>query len=478
MIENKNTPSFMFGNQFCLDINAIKINSNKENKEIQFQDVTTTSTFEKTVKKDEKEELPEKNEDINKEVLIINDYGDNLNKKNENKDNINKEEEFQKEKEKKCRGAAEVKEEKKIQKNENKKDELISINNQINNNITSKIKIENNNKTFNQNINFNNNTFKRINNGLYTNNNNILFNQMNKINNTVGFNNNINNIYNYNNHNLLLYIQKLNFIIQQKYKFEELKRIGLYALLNSTNLNNYLLNINNNNNLNISYNQNNINPLMPFNNNINYNVNNINFNALQNPLNNYLANHLNNQKKPEKYTIILKSKTNNPNVEKISKIKVTTSYKKDISKTNKENSTQSKKAKNFINIEDIISGNEKRTVIRLNPIPSNYSSFDVSKLLDNYLKIEHGKNQRIYKALYAPLCKIIGKNLGYCFVMMAKPKYVVDFYKLFNGKCFGIKNCKKPCNVIWADIQGDEFLKLNEEDPLRKPIIFTDIRDD
>ena len=89
MIENKNTPSFMFGNQFCLDINAIKINANKENKEIQFQDVTTTSTFEKTVKKDEKE-LPEKNEDINKEVLIINDYGDNLNKKNENKDNINK----------------------------------------------------------------------------------------------------------------------------------------------------------------------------------------------------------------------------------------------------------------------------------------------------------------------------------------------------------------------------------------------------
>ena len=301
---------------------------------------------------------------------------------------------------------------------------------------------------------------------------------MNKINNTVGFNSNINNIYNYNNHNLLLYIQKLNFIIQQKYKFEELKRIGLYALLNSTNLNNYLLNINNNNNFNISYNQNNINPLMPFNNNINYNVNNINFNALQNPLNNYLSNHLNNQKKPEKYTIILKSKTNNPNVEKISKIKVTTSYKKDNSKINKENSTQSKKAKNYINIEDIISGNEKRTVIRLNPIPSNYSSFDVSKLLDNYLKIEYGKNQRIYKALYAPLCKIIGKNLGYCFVMMAKPKYVVDFYKLFNGKCFGIKNCKKPCNVIWADIQGDEFLKLNEEDPLRKPIIFTDIRDD
>ena len=476
MIENKNKPSFMNGTNFCLDINAIKNNGNKE---IKFQDATTTTTehtFEKMVKKGEKEELSEGDENINKEVLIINDCGDNLNKKKENKDGMNKEEEFQKEKEKKRNVVEEVKEETKIPKNDNKKDEIISLNNQINNNITNKIKIENNNKSFNPKIHFNNNTFNRINNGLYNNDYCILFNKMN---NTVGFNNNLNtNIYNYNNNNLLLYFRKLDIINQQKYKFQELKRIGLYALLNSNNLNNYLLRIFNNNNLNILYNQNNLNPLMPFNNNINYNVNNINFNSLPNPLNNYLSNHLNNQKKPEKYTIILKSKTNNPGVEKISKIKVTTSYKKDISKTTKENSTQSKKAKNFINIDDIISGNEKRTVIRLNPIPSNYSSFDVSKLLDNYLKIDYGKNQRIYKALYAPLCKVIGKNLGYCFVMMAKPKYVVDFYKLFNGKCFGIKNCKKPCNVIWADIQGDEFLKLNEEDPLRKPIIFTDIRDD
>ena len=478
MIENKNKVPFMFGNKFFIDINDIKNNGNKELKS---QDVTTTTTentLEKTVKDQNKKEFPALNDHINKEVLIIKDSKVTSNNKKSNEDNINKDEEIQKEKEKKRSSNEDVKEETKSQQNDDIKDEPTSINKQINNNINNISKIENNNKVFNQKNGLYNITFKGINNGFYTNiNNNMLFNQMNQMNNTIRFNNNLNNNLNNFNNDLLYINYKLALIRQQKNKFEELKRIGIYALSNN-NINNYLLKFYTSNNLNMLYNQNNINPLIPFNNNINYNVNNINYNTLQNPINNYLKNPLNIQKKPEKYTIILKSKTNNPNVEKISKIKVTTSYKKDNSKINKDNSTQSKKAKNFINIEDILSGKEIRTVVRLNPIPSNYSSFDVSKLIDKYLKIEHGKNQRIYKALYVPLCKIIGKNLGYCFVMMAKPKYVVDFYKIFNGKCFGIKNCKKPCNVIWADIQGDDFLKLNEEDPTRKPIIFLDIKDD
>ena len=150
---------------------------------------------------------------------------------------------------------------------------------------------------------------------------------------------------------------------------------------------------------------------------------------------------------------------------------------KDNKKIQQENEAKKEKnIKNIINIEDIKTGKETRTVVRLNPIPPNYSSFDISKLIDKYLKIESGKNQRIYKALYTPLCKIIGKNLGYCFVMMAQPKYVIDFYNTFNGKIFGKKKCKKPCNVIWADKQGDDFLKTTEDDPIRKPIIFKDIK--
>ena len=290
------------------------------------------------------------------------------------------------------------------------------------------------------------------------------------------------NIYNIiNNHN-----QYLSKILEQKKIFEKLKELSLYALSNVQNVNNYLLKLY----INTINNNYNACPFISYNSNIfnNYNKYYYNYGNQNSLLYNYRANNnilnmndLNqfNNINNEKYTITLKSKTDDPNIEKISKIQVITSYVKDNQKVKQENDAKKdKNIKNLINLEDIKLGKETRTVVRLNPIPPNYSSFDVSKLLDKYLKIESGKNQRIYKALYTPLCKIIGKNLGYCFVMMSKPKYVIDFYNTFNGKIFGKKKCKKPCNVIWADKQGDEFLKITEEDPIRKPIIFKDLKND
>ena len=283
-----------------------------------------------------------------------------------------------------------------------------------------------------------------------------------------------------NNSNNLLGYLKIN---EAEKKFIQFAQIGLMSLFNGGNSNNYLLNMLINNGINNYISLFNYNQFNPFNNNMNFYGNNIYGNYFQN---NNIINSLQNQKNinsfnninnPEKYTITLKSKTNDPSIEKIAKIQVTTSFIKDNSKVKQENNDnpKSQNQKNVINFNDIINGKEKRTVVRLNPIPPNYSSFDVCKLLDIYLKTESGKNQRIYKALYTPLCKVIGKNLGYCFVMMVKPKYVIDFYNVFNGKIFGKKKCKKPCKVIWADIQGEVFLKASEDDPIRKPIIFKDI---
>ena len=318
---------------------------------------------------------------------------------------------------------------------------------------------------------------------IYQNNNN-LFNYSN-INNPFIINN-INGGININN---ILYSFKkyLDEILQQINYFQILKNWGINALMKPDNINKNLLyiyrknNYNNNINLfnnyvlysNYNNNYNNYrfnNPLLS-----NYFPNNnlININNMSNIINYNNKNNYN----QEKYTITFKSETKDPNIEKVSKIRVTTSYVKDNLNINQEN-RPAKNEKKLINIKDIELNKETRTVVRLNPIPPNYSSFDISKLLDKYLKIETGKNQRIYKALYVPLCKIIGKNLGYCFVMMAKPKYVIEFYKTFEGRSFGKKKCKKPCSVIWADIQGEAFLKNNEEDPIRKPIIFKDLRDD
>ena len=378
------------------------------------------------------------------------------------------------------------------------KENILKNNKKIKTNENNEINININPKNFFINPKLNQKPYNGINNKLIGNQINFSFHPFYNINNLVGLNSN-QNIYNLNT----IYTNQYDKIMYQKQKFLELKIIGIYGILDSQNKNNYLYKKLLNNSLILINNSNNLNQLLTFNNPLN----SINYNYYGNQnqlLNNYLANHnilninrnalnnLNNIKNvnninnlnnisgnniPEKYTIIIKNNT------KLSKIKVTTTttYLKDKTKKNQENKEQNNKEKShkkLINIEDIKSGKEKRTVVRLNPIPPNYSSFDISKLLDKYLNIENGKNQRIYKAIYTPLCKIIGKNLGYCFIMMAKPKYVIDFYKTFDGLIFHKKKCKRPCKVIWADIQGNEFLKTNEDDPIRKPIIFKDIKND
>ena len=252
--------------------------------------------------------------------------------------------------------------------------------------------------------------------------NNILYSGIyqNMINNT-----NINYLVPY---KPLAYIQ-INDIIDKESQFYKLLEIGLKSLSNINNRNNYLLKLLFSN----YFNQNSIVNKMII-------QNKLNEHQFQKKFINNKNNIINESKKQNNITINLNNKSN----------------------------------KNFIDINLILKGEENRTVVRLHPIPQNYSSFDISKLIDKYLHIESGKNQRIYKALYVPLSKILGRNIGFCFIMMVEPKYVINFYTTFNGINFNKKKARKPCSVIWAEVQGDDFMK-NSDDPLRSPIIFKDL---
>ena len=156
--------------------------------------------------------------------------------------------------------------------------------------------------------------------------------------------------------------------------------------------------------------------------------------------------------------------------------KITFSKKNNKNKKNKkspkknEDIKSSIKKENIINIELIEFGKEKRTIVRLLPIPNKYSPFDIIRIIDKYLKTIPGK--RIYSSIYVPLSKTIGKNIGYCFVELVSPKYVIDFYNAFNG--LNIKKCKIPCSVVFSDKQNFNFLGGN---PLREPIVFKDTID-
>ena len=91
------------------------------------------------------------------------------------------------------------------------------------------------------------------------------------------------------------------------------------------------------------------------------------------------------------------------------------------------------------------------------------------KIIDKYLKTEPGK--RIYNAVYLPLTKRIGKNMGYFFINLVSPKYVVIFYNIFNGFYLRYKNMEKQCTVIFANNQK---IDISNEDPSRKPFVFID----
>ena len=125
------------------------------------------------------------------------------------------------------------------------------------------------------------------------------------------------------------------------------------------------------------------------------------------------------------------------------------------------------KPENEINLDLIYAGKEKRTCVRLSHIPRKYSPFDMVKLIDKYLKTEPGK--RIYNSIYVPLAKVIGKNIGFCFINLVSPEHVISFYNIFNGIYFN--NSKKPCTVVFSDQQN---MDSNEENPLRRPIFFKD----
>ena len=138
---------------------------------------------------------------------------------------------------------------------------------------------------------------------------------------------------------------------------------------------------------------------------------------------------------------------------------------------NDNNKTEINK-KNLINIQDILNGVEKRTVVKLSPIPLNYSSIEASKLIDKYLKIEYSKKHRIYNGIYVPLSETINKNLEYCLVNLIKPEYVIIFYKVFNGLWINKKKIIKCCSVVFSDQQENFF--GNKEDPAESPLVFND----
>jgi len=200
------------------------------------------------------------------------------------------------------------------------------------------------------------------------------------------------------------------------------------------------------------------------------NLNSYNSNFLQCILNSYMA-QLNNKYNGNNHLLAQKHQNFNAKA----KTKKTKNSKKDLVRNGSPNQEKIQKPKshikeeNIIKISSLITGEEKRTFVKLYPIPKTLSVFDMVKIFDKYLKTQPGK--RIYNAIYLPLSKKVRKNIGYCFINLISPKYVVEFYSKFNGFYLRFKNFKKYCNVVFSDNQN---IDISNDDPSRNPIIFKD----
>lgn len=155
----------------------------------------------------------------------------------------------------------------------------------------------------------------------------------------------------------------------------------------------------------------------------------------------------------------------------------------DQSKNFQNNTVLKSPSSNEINlnvIEDILKNKEKRTSLMLNKIPDKYSLQQLLIEIDNQLKIK-GNEDRIYDCFYLPMSETKKqRNLGYAFINMVHPLYVIHFYYKFKNFKWTKFNTNKEFSIKFADKQGkSELIKQlsqrygNE----KKPFIFETNKD-
>ena len=261
---------------------------------------------------------------------------------------------------------------------------------------------------------------------------------------------------------------------------------GVY--LNPQIYSQYINKLNNNNNIKTHKNENNINDLsllinktqtiqmIP--NNININLNNIHFPKGQPQLNPPIEKiNINNS------NLSLEINKNADNPQKIIQEEITnsninnTSSNLDHNKTIKEindnnyiinkpintNKGNNKGGKQFLNLDDLVSGKNTCTTVMIRNIPIKYTD----KILNEELEEFKGK----YDCLYVPYDYEKNGNKGYAFINFVHPLHILYFYEKFNGKKWKYFESLKICELNFAHFQGINEIQKHAKNykGLKKP---------
>lgn len=125
-----------------------------------------------------------------------------------------------------------------------------------------------------------------------------------------------------------------------------------------------------------------------------------------------------------------------------------------------------------LDLEKIINGEDTRTTLMIKNIPNKYTSKMLMTAIDENFR-------GAYDFLYLPIDFKNKCNVGYAFINMVSPSYVIPFFKVFNGKKWEKFNSEKVALLAYARIQGKAALdahfqnsSLMNEDKRFRPIVF------
>ena len=114
--------------------------------------------------------------------------------------------------------------------------------------------------------------------------------------------------------------------------------------------------------------------------------------------------------------------------------------------TNNNSKGNIKGEKQFLNLDDIVTGKDTRTTVMIRNIPIKYTD----QILTNALSEFNGK----YDCLYMPYDYEKNGNKGYAFINFVNPLHILYFYEKFNGKKWVHFESAKICELNCAHFQG------------------------
>ena len=132
---------------------------------------------------------------------------------------------------------------------------------------------------------------------------------------------------------------------------------------------------------------------------------------------------------------------------------------------------------NLIDINNIKSGLEIRTTIRMMNIPEHCSASQLSLAIDKNLNIDPKKENRTYNYIYVPRTMKNGhRNTGFAFINFVHPKHIIKFYEYYQNRNLKTDKSSKICFLTFANKQIKADNLGNDINPNGNYIIFNDTK--